>query len=100
MSPLGRDFSNLDLIASLDLPVLIVAGAYLGTISHTLTALAALRERRRSIAAIVLCESSAGPVPLHDTAEAIARYTDFPIHLVTQGGGVPDGLIEQLRARA
>ncbi|MBU6156622.1 MAG: dethiobiotin synthase, partial [Alphaproteobacteria bacterium] len=45
MSPLGTDFLNVDLVQALDARVLLVAGGYLGTISHTLTAVAALAQR-------------------------------------------------------
>ncbi|MEQ1753999.1 MAG: dethiobiotin synthase [Micropepsaceae bacterium] len=100
LSPLGRDFTNLDLAESLDVPVVLVAGAYLGTISHTLTACAALRERRRQPVSIVLCEAQGGPVSLKATAEAISRFVDTPIHTVANRGRVPDRLIDQLVSTA
>ncbi|MGD9921277.1 MAG: dethiobiotin synthase, partial [Pseudorhodoplanes sp.] len=38
MVPLDQDSTVLDWITELELPVLLVAGSYLGSISHTLTA--------------------------------------------------------------
>ena len=39
MSPLTEDHTNFDLIRELAVPVILVAGNYIGTITHTLTAL-------------------------------------------------------------
>src|SRR5512144_2923982 len=45
MVPLDDTHTVLDWIVELGAPVLLVAGSYLGTLSHTLTAVAALRAR-------------------------------------------------------
>jgi dethiobiotin synthetase len=74
MTPLTRRDTMLDLVAALRIPAILVAGSYLGTISHTLTALAALRRREVQIAALVISESANSTVPLADTAEAIGRF--------------------------
>ncbi len=39
LSPLTQTHTNLDLIRALNIPVILVAGNYVGTITHTLTAL-------------------------------------------------------------
>jgi len=57
-------------------PVLLVAGSYLGTLSHTLTAVAALRARGVEPAAIIVSESEVQPVPLEETAQTIRRFVD------------------------
>ncbi len=81
MSPLTDEATNLDLIAELNLPILLIAGSYLGTISHVLTALVALRARGAEIAAIVMSESLDAP-DLAQTAEALAAFErDTPIFL-------------------
>ena len=46
-----------------------MAGSYLGTISHTLTALDAVRRAGVTIAALVVNDSGDGAVPLADTVE-------------------------------
>ncbi len=81
MSPLTDAATNLDLIAALDLPVLLIAGSYLGTISHVLTALVALRARGATIAAIVMSESLDAP-DLIQTADALRAFErETPIFL-------------------
>ena len=59
----------LDWMAALDIPLLLVVGGYLGTISHTLTALDVLAQRKLTIAAIVVSESERDTVELDDTVD-------------------------------
>ena len=75
MSPVDEDHTNLDLIQRLGAPILLVSGSYLGTISHTLTAVEAARARCVAIAAIVVSESEGEPPDLAETVAAIARFT-------------------------
>ena len=74
MVPLDERHTVLDWIAALGAPALVVAGSYLGTISHTLTTLAAIRGRGIPVAGLVISESPESPVPLAETAEAIDRH--------------------------
>jgi dethiobiotin synthetase len=97
MSPLAPGFTNLDLIDAIDAHVVLVAGTYLGTISHTLTACEALKARGREPSVIVLSESPNAPVTPSETARAIARFTDIPIVIVTRNGAPPSELISLLR---
>lgn len=60
MVPLDARHTVRDWIAALDVPVLLIAGSYLGALSHTLSALAALREVGVTPVAIVVNESTAG----------------------------------------
>ncbi len=96
MSPLAPRFTNLDLIDAIDAHVLLVAGTYLGTISHTLTACEALKARNREPWTIILSESADSPVPPAETARALARFTDVPIIVVTRGGQPPSELLSLL----
>lgn len=52
--PINRHQMMIDLIALLDLPVVVVGRAGLGTINHTLLTLAALRARSIRVAGVVL----------------------------------------------
>jgi dethiobiotin synthetase len=80
MAPLDERHTVLDWAAALGIPALLVAGTYLGTISHTLTALATLAGRGVPVAALVLSESPDSPVPPAETAAAIGRFApDLPI---------------------
>jgi dethiobiotin synthetase len=79
MSPMAEDGTNLDLIAALDVPALLVTGSYLGAVSHTLTAIEAMRARGVAIAAIVVSESEGDPPPLTEIEGALARFAgDIP----------------------
>jgi dethiobiotin synthetase len=74
MVPLDERHTVLDWMAELRLPVLLVAGSYLGTISHTLTAAAVLRQRGVAIHALIVSETEDSTVPLPDTAKSIAHH--------------------------
>ncbi|CDO58245.1 Dethiobiotin synthetase [Candidatus Phaeomarinobacter ectocarpi] len=76
-----RDFMT-DLAAT---PILVV-GSYLGTISHTLTALEALQSHGLIPAAIVVSESEGAGIPLDETCDAIKRFIgDVPLVPVPRG---------------
>ncbi len=75
MVPLDGKRTVLDWMAALNIPLLLVVGGYLGTISHTLTAIDVLTQRKLSIAAIVVSESERNPVELADTVASIARFS-------------------------
>jgi dethiobiotin synthetase len=76
MVPLDASRTVLDLITQLRLPLLLVAGTYVGTISHTLTALQVLTRRNLDVAAVVVSQSPASAAPLEDTVATIARFSD------------------------
>ena len=83
MVPLDDEHTVLDWIAELGAPALVVAGSYLGTISHTLTTLAAIRGRGVPVAGLVISESPESPVPPAETAATIARHAGpLPIRVV------------------
>ncbi len=81
MVPLDETHTVLDWMTALRLPLLVVAGSYLGTISHTLTALQVLARRNLEIAAVVVSESEGSATPLDDTVATIARFVD-PIEVI------------------
>lgn len=81
MVPLTDRHTVLDWMSALRLPVLLVAGSYLGTISHTLTALHVLAGRKLDIAGVVVSESEGSTVPLDQTVAAIARFA-VPIDVI------------------
>ncbi|CAG4918751.1 unnamed protein product [Acidocella sp. C78] len=74
MVPLDETHTVRDWIAALGLEVVLVAGGYLGTISHTLCAVEALRAREIPIAAIVINPMEPLPVPVGQTQETLLRY--------------------------
>ncbi len=76
MVPLDGRRTVLDWMTALDIPLLLVVGGYLGAISHTLTALDVLAQRKLKLAAIVVSESERGTVELADTVDSIARFSN------------------------
>lgn len=75
MVPLTARATTLDWMQHLGWPVLLVAGSYLGTISHTLTALDALTHRGLEVAALVVNGHDAGHVPIEDTLASLRHFT-------------------------
>lgn len=74
MVPLDLRFTVLDWISALKIPVLLVTGSYLGTLSHTLTALDALRCTGARVAGVVVNESEYSTVTLEETVESLQRF--------------------------
>jgi dethiobiotin synthetase len=89
MVPLDATHTVLDWIAALGAPALLVVGSYLGTLSHSLTAAAALRERGVPLCGVVISESDQQPVAAEETAAALARFVaGTAVRVLPRGGGV------------
>ena len=90
MVPLDAEHTVLDWISALAAPTLLVVGSYLGTLSHSLTALGALQQRGVPIAGIVVSESEQQPVPAAETVATLARFADdVPVRLLPRAAPVP-----------
>ena len=76
MVPLDPKHTVLDWISALRHPLVLVAGSYIGTISHTLTALQVLARRNLDVAAVVVSESVGSAASLGETVAAIAHFAD------------------------
>lgn len=74
MSPIAKDGRNIDLMAALDAPVVLAAANYLGAISHTLTALAALQARGLTVSAVVVQDLAEDGPDMADTLAALRLY--------------------------
>lgn len=89
MVPLDARHTVLDWMIALKdtgLAPLLVVGSYLGTISHTLTALDVMRRNGLEPRAIVVSESPASPVPLDETVETITRFAQLNAVALPRGG--------------
>jgi dethiobiotin synthetase len=100
MVPLDRTHTVLDWMSALRIPVLLVAGSYLGTISHTLTALHVMAQRNLDIAGVVVSESMAPGANLDDTVATIARFA-VPIDVIgvprmSPGSDVPPEILSRI----
>ncbi|HYC05599.1 MAG TPA: dethiobiotin synthase [Azospirillaceae bacterium] len=75
MVPLDETHTVLDWMQDLHLPALVVAGSYLGTLSHTLCTLEVLCSRGLNVAAVAVSETPGSSVPLDETVEELARFS-------------------------
>lgn len=82
MVPLNAEKNTLDLISHLKFEVLLVVGSYLGSISHTLTAYNALKNKNIENVKIVVTESAQNPNSLEQTVNSIANFTDCEIFVI------------------
>jgi dethiobiotin synthetase len=85
-SPVDETMTNLDVMAALGAPVVLVAGSYLGAISHALTAIWAIQARGLIVKAVVVSESAIS-APFAETIAAIARLGRVgPLIAAPRGG--------------
>ncbi len=83
MVPLTARHTVRDWIAALEIQSLLVCGSYLGALSHTLTALAALREVGVVPAMLIVNESAGSTVSLEDTLASLTPHVgDIPVVVV------------------
>jgi dethiobiotin synthetase len=74
MAPLDERHTVLDWMQALDVPVLLVVGSYLGTLSHSLTAAGAVAGQGLELAGVIVNESEQQPVPLSETAQTLRNF--------------------------
>ena len=82
MVPLDETKTVLDWIAACASPAILVVGDYLGTISHTLTAVEVLKARGVAIAAVVVSAGEGGGLfaaTCDDLAARLAPMPAFPL---------------------
>ncbi len=79
MVPLDAAHTTLDWMAEMKLPLILVTGTYLGTISHTLTAVDALTRRGLRLASLVVNESPGSTVDHLETAQSLAARVNTPV---------------------
>lgn len=78
--PILDDFSVADLITQLNLPILIVARAALGTINHTLLTIEAAKSRNLTILGVIYntLSQSANDTAAQTSPEIITRISKIP----------------------
>ena len=83
MCPINKKKTILDLINKLDIPVIFITRSYLGSISHTLTAIDVLKKNNIKINCIIVNQESrkSHPSMLTETGYSIFDHsTDIPIY--------------------
>src|SRR5581483_8084865 len=88
MVPLDATHTVRDWMIALGIPLIVVTGSYLGSISHTLTALEVLTRAKLRVAALVVNETGDGAVPLDETVATLARFAP----------GIPIATIPRVKA--
>ncbi len=76
MVPLDDHRTVLDWMSVLRIPIILVAGSYVGTMSHTLTSLEVLVRRNLNVAAVVVSESQASAASLEATVATVQRFAN------------------------
>lgn len=79
MVPLDNRHTVLDLMVALRLPLILVAGSYLGTLSHVLCAQDVILRHGLDLCAIVVSETKDVAVPFEATLAALANFTNAPL---------------------
>ncbi|HTP77747.1 MAG TPA: dethiobiotin synthase [Rhizomicrobium sp.] len=88
MVPLDGAHTVLDWARALGLPLIVVTGSYLGSISHTLTTLKVAADAGLAVAALVVNETGDGAVPLDETVATMKRFAP----------GIPVATIARVKA--
>jgi dethiobiotin synthetase len=92
MVPLDDRHTVLDWMIELDLPLILAAGSYVGTLSHTLSALDVLDRNALKVAAVVVNETPSSAASLDDIAATIRRFvTGIEVFVLPR---LPDGMLE------
>lgn len=89
MVPLDDTHTVRDWIAASGLPAVLVAGSYLGSLSHTLTALEALARVGAGVTAIAVNESPQSSVALAETVAVLARHAAVPVVSIARADPAP-----------
>jgi dethiobiotin synthetase len=82
MAPINDHHTTLDVMRTLAWPVILVTGSYLGSLSHTLSAVEVLRSRGLTIRALIVNQSEKSPVSLDETAATLQRFMPSDILIV------------------
>jgi dethiobiotin synthetase len=92
MVPLDERHTVLDWMIELDLPLILAAGSYVGTLSHTLSALDVLDRNGLKVAAIVVNETPGSAASLDDTAATLRRFAaGVEVFVLPR---LPEGMLE------
>ncbi len=91
MTPLTATHTVRDWVVALGMPCVLVVGSYLGSMSHTLTAYAALEQKGVAVRGIVVSQSMEEPMPLAETVASLQAFLPaaLPVVPLPRISGVP-----------
>lgn len=82
--PLNDKYTVLDWMEQLsDWKIILVAGSYLGSISHTLTSVQAVTARGVKLHSLVVSESENSSVTLADTVETLSNFIEKSVPIIS-----------------
>ena len=91
MSPIANDGTGLDVMKALKIPAALVAGTYLGAISHALTAVSVIRSAGVDLRVVGVNESEGGSIGLGLTIESLRRFLPgVEVQGIRRGAGHAD----------
>ena len=100
MVPINNKYTILQLMKSLNIPIILTIGTYLGTISHTLNAYEVLIKNDINVNSIVLNQSNENEVDMELTQNSLLNYIkNIPIHTIKrnhENNNVLDNIIKNL----
>jgi len=79
MSPITHEKTCLDLAGDLKIPTLLISSNYLGSISHTLTAVDVLKKRGLFLEKIILNENSSSKTATKDIVKTIENFSQIEV---------------------
>jgi dethiobiotin synthetase len=95
MVPLDDKHTVVDWIVPLSVPLILVAGSYLGSISHTLTCLDALWRRELFVRAVIINETPGATITVEETIQSVTRFArSIPVVGLKRDGGSDDAKME------
>jgi len=98
--PLRRDYLMIDLIPILNIPVILVSLAGLGTLNHTLLSVEALKHHGVRLAGIIINKMPKNHDPIAaDNVKTIAEMTETPILAVIPEAS-PTTAVREFRGQA
>ena len=74
MVPINNKYTTLDLMKALDIPVILIIGSYLGSISHTLNAYEVLVQNNINVNSIVVSESEENNIGINQTRKTLLNH--------------------------
>lgn len=102
MTPVNWNSTFLDIIQQLHLPTILVVGSYLGTLSHSLTAIEVLRYHHLPLHSIIISESEQTGGELTDIQHSLSKFAKAPVFIAPRNTqclyweSIPEALLTSL----
>jgi len=95
MVPINNKYTTLDLMKALDIPVILIIGSYLGSISHTLNAYEVLTQNNININSIVINESEENDIGINQTRKTLLNHIKT-ISIFSLKRGDTDNIVDKI----